>query len=85
MTALCETAARDERRAPVAPLGYSPRQAERTVLHQVVRENLETVLATAPPACPPRYAALHLDLASSACHRAPRASRSVRTQRFVCV
>lgn len=46
MAALCETAARDERRAPVASLGYTRRQVERTVLHQVVREHLETFLAT---------------------------------------
>ena len=48
----CETAACGERRAPVASLGYTPRQAERTVLHQVVRENLETFLATTARADP---------------------------------
>jgi len=52
VTAVCETAARDERRAPVASLGYTPRQAERTVLHQVVREHLETFLATTARADP---------------------------------
>jgi hypothetical protein len=30
----------------VSSLGYTPRRAERTVLHQVVREHLETFLAT---------------------------------------
>jgi hypothetical protein len=44
--AFCETAARDEGRFPVASLGYIPRDATRTVLHQVVREHLETFLAT---------------------------------------
>ena len=48
----CETAACDERRAPVASLGYTPRQAERTVLHQVIREHLETFLATTARADP---------------------------------
>jgi len=48
----CETAACDEHRAPVASLGYTPRQAERTVLNQVVRENLETFLATTARADP---------------------------------
>jgi hypothetical protein len=42
-----EIAARDGRTAPVASPGYTPRDAERTVLHQVVREHLETFLATA--------------------------------------
>jgi hypothetical protein len=37
------------------------------------------------PACPPRYAALRLDGASSAGDLAPRASQSGRTRRFVCV
>ena len=46
MAALCETAARDDRGAPVASLGYTPRDAAATVLHQVVREHLETFLAT---------------------------------------
>ena len=46
MAALRETAARNDRSAPVASLGYTPRDAERTVLHQVVREHLETFLAT---------------------------------------
>ena len=41
-----ETAARDDRHAPVASVGYTPRDAARTVLHQVVREHLETFLAT---------------------------------------
>ena len=41
-----ETAARNEGRSPVVSLGYTPRQAERTVLHQVVREHLGTFLAT---------------------------------------
>ena len=48
----CETAACDEHRAPVASVGYTPRQAERTVLHQVVREHLETFLATTARADP---------------------------------
>jgi hypothetical protein len=46
VAALCETAARDDRGAPVASLGYTPRDAAATVLHQVVREHLETFLAT---------------------------------------
>ena len=48
MVASCEIAARDcgHRSAPVASLGYTPRQAERTVLHQVVRAHLESFLAT---------------------------------------
>ncbi len=48
----CETAACNERRAPVASLGYTPRDAEGTVLHQVVREHLETFLATTARADP---------------------------------
>ena len=52
MAALGEPAARDERRAPVASLGYMPRDAARTVLHQVVREHLETFLATTARADP---------------------------------
>jgi len=39
-------------RAPVASLGYTPRDAEQTVLHQVVREHLETFLATTARADP---------------------------------
>jgi hypothetical protein len=48
----CERAARDERHAPVASLGYTPRDATRTVLHQVVREHLEGFLATTMRADP---------------------------------
>jgi hypothetical protein len=43
---LPEPAACGAHRAPVASLGYTPRNATRTVLHQVVREHLETFLAT---------------------------------------
>ncbi len=48
----CETALRDHRQGPVASLGYAPRDAVGTVLHQVVREHLETFLATAARADP---------------------------------
>ncbi len=47
-----ESAARDDGHTPVAPPGYTPRRAERTVLHQVVREHLETFLATTARADP---------------------------------
>jgi Transposase zinc-binding domain len=117
-----ETAACDERRAPVASLGYTPRQAEHTVLHQVIREHLETFLATAARADPAGlpafleqefrgfldcgvwargfarfqcqgchaetlvpFSCMRLDGTSGVCDLAPRASRSVRTRRFVCV
>ncbi|MCC6765455.1 MAG: transposase zinc-binding domain-containing protein, partial [Deltaproteobacteria bacterium] len=48
----CETAACNARRAPVASLGYTSRDAKGTVLHQVVRENLETFLTTTARADP---------------------------------
>jgi hypothetical protein len=52
VAALRETATCDDRNAPVASLGYTPRDAARTVLHQVVREHLETFLATTARANP---------------------------------
>lgn len=54
----CETAACRTGRAPVASAGYTPRDATSTVLHQVVREHLESFLATATRADPsglPRF------------------------------
>lgn len=48
----CETAARRADRASVASLGYTPRDATGTVLHQVVREHLESFLATTTRADP---------------------------------
>lgn len=47
-----ETAARRDGRAPVASRGYTPRDATGTVLHQIVREHLETFLATTRRADP---------------------------------
>lgn len=47
-----EAAARLRGRTPVAPLGYTPRNATGTVLHQVVRELLESFLATTTRADP---------------------------------
>lgn len=47
-----EAAARAHGLPPVASLAYTPRQAERTVLHQVVREHLEAFLATTARADP---------------------------------
>ena len=47
-----EAAARDHCPPPVASSGYTPRDAARTVLHQVVREHLETFLATTAGADP---------------------------------
>ncbi len=48
----CESAARDHRHGPVASLGYTPRDATGTVLHQVVREHLESFLTTTTRADP---------------------------------
>jgi hypothetical protein len=42
----CEIARRRDTGAPIASRGYTPRDATGTVLHQVVREHLETFLAT---------------------------------------
>ena len=57
-----ETAACIQGRAPVASLGYTPRNATGTVLHQVVREHLESFLATATRA-PIRAGSLRYRLA----------------------
>jgi hypothetical protein len=40
----CEIARRRDTGAPIASRGYTPRDATGTVLHQVVREHLETFL-----------------------------------------
>jgi hypothetical protein len=48
----CETVACRTGRPPVASLGYTPRDATSTVLHQIVREHLETFLATTQHADP---------------------------------
>ena len=49
----CETAACNQRhRPPIASLGYTPRDATGTVLHQVVREHLESFLVTTTRADP---------------------------------
>jgi len=47
-----ESVAGDHRHGPVASLGYAPRDATGTVLHQVVREHLESFLATTTRADP---------------------------------
>jgi len=52
VAALRETATCDDRHASVASLRDTPRDAARTVLHQVVREHLETLLATTARADP---------------------------------
>ncbi len=47
-----ETAACLQGRTPVASFGYAPRNATGTVLHQIVREHLESFLATTTRADP---------------------------------